>query len=72
MKMGRDMPDVQLKASICPGVVAGFVVMVKNEAVIYAGPIKGAPDDADGALMLLNCIDFAKLQDIVTARKRGH
>lgn len=42
-------------------VVPSSAVMIANDAIVYAGPIKGAPAVA-GRLVLLNPTDYARLK----------
>jgi hypothetical protein len=60
--------DPTFDASPCEGVVAGHCVMLVDEAIVYAGPIKGAPDTA-GRLVLMCPADFKKFKAHVE-RKR--
>ena len=54
--------DRQLfNASPCEGVALGSCVMLVDEQIVYAGPLKGAPP-ADGKFILLHNDDFAKLK----------
>lgn len=51
-------------ASIQEGVALGSCVMLLDDAIVYAGPIKGAPL-TDGKLVLLHPDDFTKLKTLV-------
>lgn len=55
-------------SSICEGVAAGMCVMLRDDQIVYAGPIKNAPDVTD-SLMLLNAADFVKLKAVVDRHK---
>jgi hypothetical protein len=44
-----------------PAVVTGTCVMIEDDRIVYAGPIKGAPNTA-GRMVLLNPADFDKLE----------
>lgn len=55
-------------SSICEGVAAGTCVMLRDDQIVYAGPIKSAPD-VTGSLMLLNAADFEKLKALVDRKK---
>jgi hypothetical protein len=55
-------------AAPCEGVVAGTVVMLRDDKIVYAGPFKGAPL-ADGVTVLLQADDFVRLQTHVDRRK---
>ena len=48
-------------AVINGGIVKGHCVMLVDNKIVYAGPIKGAPT-SDGKLILLHHDDFAKLK----------
>jgi hypothetical protein len=48
-------------AVLCDAVVAGTVVVLRDDKIVYAGPIKSAPS-ADGVTILLQAGDFEKLQ----------
>lgn len=56
-------------ASICEGVAAGTCVMLVDDSIVYAGPLKKAPP-ADGKLVLLHPDDYEKLR--VHVEKRRH
>lgn len=56
------MPDTSMfDASPCEGVSVGICVMLEDGAVVYAGPIKGAPDAA-GKHILFHARDFERLR----------
>lgn len=55
-------------ASPCEGVQIGTVVMLVDDKIVYAGPLKGAPS-ADGKMILLHAQDFEKLQTHVEKRR---
>lgn len=57
------MPEERalFNATICEGVVLGSCVMLLDDEIVYAGPIKGAPP-TDGRLVLLHADDFTKLK----------
>lgn len=65
-----DMTDrPPFNAMICSGIVKGVCVVLEDCAVVYAGPIKGAPDIA-GKEILMNAEDFEKLK--IHVEKRRH
>ena len=55
-------------ASIHNGVAAGSCVMISDDEIVYAGPLKIAPDAA-GKVVLLHPDDFAKLKGHVDKRR---
>ena len=57
-----------MNAALCESVVAGTCVMLVDGSVVYAGPIKDAPDTS-GKLVLLNSVDFEKLKKLVDRRR---
>jgi hypothetical protein len=59
--MSETIDRGQFDASTCEGVVAGSCVMLVDNKIVYAGPIKGAPT-SEGKLVLLHPDDFAKLK----------
>lgn len=56
-------------ASTCEGVALGTCVMLVDDKIVYAGPLKTAPL-VDGRLVLLHPEDFEKLR--VYVEKRRH
>jgi hypothetical protein len=50
-----------MNAAPCEGVVVGSCVMLAENVIVYAGPIKGAPL-TDGLTVLLNGADFEKFK----------
>lgn len=50
-----------MNASPCEGIVTGTCVMLENHQIVYAGPIKGAPD-TDGLHVLMSAADFEKFK----------
>jgi hypothetical protein len=65
----RTMPESgTFDASICNGVVTGSCVMLIDDRIVYAGPIKGAPS-SEGKTILMNACDFERLKNHVD-RKR--
>jgi hypothetical protein len=48
-------------ATINGGIVKGHYVMLVDNKIVYAGPIKAAPT-SEGKLVLLHPDDFAKLK----------
>jgi hypothetical protein len=55
-------------ASPCEGVCKGTCVMLVDDKIIYAGPLKGAPQ-ADGKMILLHSDDFDRLRSHVEKRR---
>lgn len=55
-------------ASICDGVVLGSCVMLVDDKIVYAGPLKGSPS-SEGKTVLMNVYDFERLKKHVD-RKR--
>jgi len=55
--------------SICDGIVDGTCVVLKDDIIIYAGPIPLAPGEIGGALILLNRADFERFQSFREKRK---
>lgn len=53
-----------MNASSDDAIVRGSCVMIKDDRIVYAGPIKGSPPSAD-RLVLLNPADFENLKAIV-------
>jgi hypothetical protein len=49
-------------------IVAGMCVMILDDRIVYAGPIKGAPDTS-GRLVLLNPADFDRLKTIIEKKR---
>jgi hypothetical protein len=63
------MTDGQLfNATICDGCAVGSCVMLVDDEIVYAGPIKQAPS-AEGKLVLMHADDFAKLKTHVDKRR---
>lgn len=62
------MADNLFNASICEGIVTGTCVMLQDDQIVYAGPIKGAPK-VQGLMVLLNAADFEKLKTVVDRHK---
>lgn len=62
------MTDDLMNASICNEVMVDSCVMLVDDRIAYAGPIKGAPSTA-GRLVLLNAADFEKLKAVVDRGK---
>lgn len=52
----------------CEGVVKGTVVILADDRIVYAGPLKQAPP-VDGKMLLLNAEDFDLLKTHVDRRK---
>lgn len=48
-------------AAPCDGVVRGTCVMLIDDKIVYAGPIKAAPS-SDGKVVLLNVEDYQRLR----------
>jgi hypothetical protein len=55
-------------ASTCEGVAIGSCVMLVDNMIVYAGPLKKAPS-SEGKLVLLHPDDFAKLKTHVDKRR---
>ena len=55
-------------ATIHQGIAIGSCVMICDDEIVYAGPLKTAPN-ADGKMVLLSADDFAKLESHVKARR---
>ncbi len=55
-------------AAPCEGVCVGTCVMLVDDKIVYAGPLKQAPK-ADGKMILLHAEDFEKLR-VVVEKKR--
>jgi hypothetical protein len=55
-------------AAPCEGVCVGTCVMLVDDKIVYAGPLKHAPK-AGGMMILLHSEDFEKLREHVE-RKR--
>lgn len=55
-------------AAPCEGVCKGTVVMLLDNTIVYAGPIKGAPK-SDGKTILLHAEDFERLRAHVEKRR---
>lgn len=64
--MTTDQP--MFNAAPCEGVCKGTVVMLIDDRIIYAGPLKGAPK-ADDKMILLNSEDFELLRAHVEKRR---
>jgi len=60
--------DGTFDAAPCEGIVAGTVVMLRDDKIVYAGPFKGAPR-ADGVMVLLQEDDYVRLQKHVDRHK---
>ncbi len=63
------MTDDLMNATICDEVVIGSCVMLVDDRIVYAGPIKGALGNTAGKLVLLNTADFDKLKAVVDRGK---
>lgn len=55
------MMDGLFDSSPDEAIATGTCVMILDDRIVYAGPIKGAPDVA-GRMVLLNPADFEKLK----------
>ena len=55
-------------ASPCDGIAPGICVMLEDGGIVYAGPIKGAPDSA-GKHVLFHATDFERLRAHVDRHK---
>jgi hypothetical protein len=61
----KDVSDPGLfNATINVGIVKGHCVMLVDNKIVYAGPIRAAPT-SEGKLVLLHPDDFAKLKACV-------
>lgn len=55
-------------AAQCEGVVKGTCVMLLDNKIVYAGPIKGCPS-VEGQTVLLHADDFELLRSHVEKRR---
>lgn len=63
------LPDVpMMNASPCEAVVKGTCVMILDDAIVYAGPIVGAPNTT-GRLVLMSPDDFERFKNIVEKKR---
>jgi hypothetical protein len=58
----------QFDCAPCEGVVVGTCVMLVDDRIVYAGPLKGAPT-ADGKMILLHTDDYHQLRAHVEKRR---
>lgn len=59
----NSMSDAAINEAVCPGTC----VIIVGSALVYAGPIRGAPF-GEGQLVMLSAEDFAKLKGHVQKR----
>lgn len=57
-----------MNAAPCEGVCAGICVMLEDDMVVYAGPIKTVPN-ASGKLVLMSIADFEKFKAHIEAKR---
>jgi hypothetical protein len=62
------MDRPMFNAAPCEGVCKGTCVMLVDDKIVYAGPLKQAPE-ADGKMILLHSDDFELLKDHVEKRR---
>lgn len=62
------MDNPMFNAAPCEGVCKGTCVMLLDDKIVYAGPLKQAPA-ADGKMILLHSDDFELLRNHVEKRR---